>query len=111
MEINEKIKLFKTSGVLGRGKSREVRKRRKERGIAADLFFATLNLSFHSRLRVLLLFYLLEKLGTPSSLILFEKQVLLIFSFSFFFFLISFIDISCFFWYNHSTINKIYCLE
>ena len=110
MEINEKRVLFKTGGVLGRWISKGG-KRRKEWGIAADLFFATLNLSFHSRLRVLLLFYLLEKLGTPSSLILFEKQVLLIFSFSFFFFLIYFIDISCFFWYNHSTINKIYCLE
>ena len=34
MEINEKDGLFKTGGVLGRGKSREVRRRRKERGIA-----------------------------------------------------------------------------
>ena len=33
MEINEKIKLFKTSGVLGRKISKGVR-RRKERGIA-----------------------------------------------------------------------------
>ena len=34
MEINKRKVLFKTGGVLGRGKSREVRKRRKERGIA-----------------------------------------------------------------------------
>ena len=38
MEINEKRVLFKTSGVLGRGKSREVRKRRKERGIAEGVY-------------------------------------------------------------------------
>ena len=38
MEINEKRVLFKTSGVLGGGKSREVRKRRKERGIAGKVY-------------------------------------------------------------------------
>ena len=37
MEINEKDGLFKTGGVLGRGKSREVR-RRKERGIAGKVY-------------------------------------------------------------------------
>ena len=38
MEINKRKVLFKTGGVLGRGKSREVRKRRKERGIAEKVY-------------------------------------------------------------------------